>query len=114
MDDARNKARALTQEMRTSDWPPWRALRGFLKEQGIALKDAAMVERFPESQGDFGVLVTRDARVFSFVFKPGSKGDIRRRTADVQIAYWREEVTERDRFAYAEEIDAAMEVLAEE
>jgi len=89
-------------------------LRSFLRDQQIALPDAAMADRFPEDQGDFGVLVTRDRRVFTFLFSVGATGDIQQCTSDVKIANWREAVSAEERFAYSDAIEAALGVLEDE
>lgn len=109
--EAKELARSLTEDMRTSEHPTWRCLREFLSEQSIDIRDAAMGDRFPESRGDFGIVVTRDGHVFTFTFLPGSDGDIRQRTRDVRIARWRERVEADDRYAYEDRIAAALELL---
>jgi hypothetical protein len=112
--DMSEGAKYFTRELRESDDPSWVRLREFLQMQGIDLADAAIGDRFTESDGDFGVLVTHDDRVFTFTFLPGGRGDITRMIRETTIQDWRERTSERDRFTYGNEIAAAKQVLVEE
>jgi hypothetical protein len=104
-------AKLFTKEMRSSEDPSWVRLREHLADQGIQVADAAIGDRFTESQGDFGVLVTRDGRVFTFLFSPGGQGDLRQQILDTRIQNWSERRSPDERFAYSGEIAAGLEVL---
>jgi len=92
-------ARRLTQDLRTSDEASWRAVREHLIEAEFDPQESAVGDLFPEDTGDFGVLVTGDRRVFTFMVgqEPirGQRGNWR---------WWvsiDQRVDARSRFAYA-------------
>lgn len=60
----REKARRLTEALRTSDTSVWVAIREFLTERGIDPNKSAVGEWGPEQAGEVGVLVTPDRKAF--------------------------------------------------
>jgi hypothetical protein len=88
-------------------------LREFLPGEGIDPADAAMANLFPELQGDFGVVVTRDGGAFTFTFSPG-QGDMTQRRLGVHVTRWRERSDSKSRYPYDEEIRAALDLLRDE
>jgi hypothetical protein len=108
-DSHHDDARRLTGDLRTSSEPSWKAVRDFLIDAGFDPQESAVGDLFPESAGDFGVLVTPDRRVFTFEVGwewVRAEGGKRR--------WWvkhRECVEASDRFAYATAAFAAMTLL---
>jgi hypothetical protein len=105
-------ARRLTEELRTSDKPQWKAVRRFLTDTGFDPQESAVGDLFPEQPGDFGVLVTAERRVFTFEvgWEPVRAEQGKRR-------WWvthSELVNAEDRFAYAPAAFAAMSLLEKE
>jgi hypothetical protein len=103
-------SRRLTDDMRSSDDDSWVVMRSFLRDQGMSPDSVAMADRFTESDGDFGVVVTADGRAFTFIISPTRPSD----SAEFEVVRWKERVNADDRFAYEPEIAGAMEVLADE
>jgi hypothetical protein len=85
----RSTAELSTELLRTSDDWLYVRLRQLLPEHGVDVASDVLADLFPDDvdQG-FGVMVTADRRVFTFVFHYGRKGDLKTRAATGFLWDW--------------------------
>ena len=87
---AKSTAALSTELLRSSDDPLYRRLRELLPELGIDVGRDVLADLFPDDGNqEFGVVVTRDHRVFTFVFHYG-RGDLSAQTATGFLADWKD------------------------
>lgn len=105
-------ARQHTGSLRRSTQPRWERLRSRLELAGIRLEDAAVASKNTEDRAlEFGLLVARDGRAFSFEFD--SLGDDEGRDIspeDARVTSW-EELDQGRMEIYRREIDIGRELL---
>jgi hypothetical protein len=98
------RAKSLTDALRSGEEPLWSGLRGFLQGEGFDPNGSAIGDLFPEDTGEFGVAVTQDRRAFNFVV--GRRKGV--------VLDWHELTDADSRFAYSASIFAAMTLLESE
>ncbi|MET9312340.1 hypothetical protein ABZX12_10960 [Kribbella sp. NPDC003505] len=83
-------ARLSTTLLRTSQGQPYKRLRELLPSQGVDLEGDVLADLFPDDvDQDFGVIVTVDRRVFTFVLLCyGRRGDLKAQLADARVGDW--------------------------
>lgn len=81
-----SQAAMLTGKLRTSDDPLFVKLRDLLSGLGIDTQTALLAQLFPDDvDQEFGVLVTNDRHVFTFVLHYGRRGDLNTQLAMATI-----------------------------
>jgi len=106
-------AELSTRLLRTSDDPLFARLRHLLPEWGIDIQQDVLADLFPDdADQEFGVVVTTDRRVFTFVLHYGRKGDLKAQAASAVLADWTEISTRWESSPYAQNVRDAVELIA--
>lgn len=101
-----------TELMRTSTDPLFVRLRQLLGERGIDVHSDVLADLFPDDvTQEFGVLVTRDHRVFTFIVHLGLRGDLRTQAATAVLADWTDITGQWRSTPYAPSVRDAFAVL---
>ncbi len=109
MDDS--TAALSTDLLRTSKDPVFRRLREVLTEQGIDVEADVLAQFFPDaSDGEFGVVVTTDHRVYTFVLRYGA-GDLNTQAAKAVLHEWHNITDTWDASPYGTDVRDALELL---
>lgn len=66
----------------------WTLVRECLRAEGVEPNDAAMAEVIHEQEGPFGVLLTRDRRLFTYQVALATQGDIAEMFAHSELTEW--------------------------
>lgn len=81
----------LTRNLRRSDDRLFARLRELLPEFGIDVGTALLAEFFPDDvDQEFGVLVSADRAVFTFVLHYARRGDLNTQVRTATISHWRD------------------------
>lgn len=84
-----SQAAHLTRSLRGSDDPLLARVRELLTGRGIDVKTAVLAQLFPDDvDQEFGVLLTPDHRVITFVMHHARKGDLAAQLANSIIYEW--------------------------
>lgn len=82
-------AELSTELLRTSEDPLYVRLRELLAEQSVNIFSGVLADLFPDDvDQEFGVMVTADRQVATFVFHYGRKGDLKTRMATGTLRDW--------------------------
>jgi hypothetical protein len=99
-------ASAMTSALRASEHPAWKLLRERVTEEGLDPRLCAVGDLLPdmsgENDGDHGVLVAPDGRVFGFTVSVFQR---RRELLEAHIVEWREFTSEGPLFAHRDAIE---------
>jgi hypothetical protein len=114
LDELVSMARTNTAQLHEDPSPRWKRIRVALRDEGVAPNDAAIGILFPDGSVEFGIIATRDGRVFSFELQDGEMGDLDRRFQEGSLYSWDELLDESQRAAYAGPIQAARRLLQDE
>lgn len=88
---ADSQAAHLTRMLRNSDDPLFARTRELLPEFGVDIGSARLAQFFPDDvDQEFGVLVTAERKVFTFVLHYGRRGDLKSQLRASKIADWRD------------------------
>lgn len=113
----RKVAARYTPMLRGSEEPRWERLRRKLEEVGVTATDAAIGTLFPDDvRLEFGVVVARDGRCFSFDFdfRRDAEGKPNPPPADATIGSWEQLGSHETTSTYARAVGAARELLGQE
>jgi hypothetical protein len=82
-------AELSTELLRSSEDPLWSRLRQLLTEHGVDISTDILADLFPDDvDQEFGVVVTKERKVATFVFHYGRQGDLKAQAATGTIHYW--------------------------
>jgi hypothetical protein len=88
---AETTAQLSTSLLRASNEPLYRRLRELLTGYGVDVEADVLADLFPDDvDQEFGVLVTTERRVFTFVLVYGRRGDLNTQAAEAVIREWNE------------------------
>jgi hypothetical protein len=105
-----------TRDLRHSDEPRWRRLRQRLEQEGLAIEDAVVADKNTEDTSlEFGIVVARDGRAFSFEFD-WLRDEEGRELAyeDARVSSWEEIDQWRKETTYGRELEIGREILKRE
>src|SRR5687768_6039119 len=113
MSGTKDWARRLTEALRSSDEQKWKAVREFLRGEGIDPNGTVIADLFGDDVNqEFVVLVSRDGRVFTFDFVSPLPGWPKRaRDKGVVVGHWSERSSAEERFPYEQAIQTGLELL---
>lgn len=84
-----SQAAHLTRMLRNSDDPLFARIRELLPEFGVDIRSARLAQFFPDDvDQEFGVLVTAERNVFTFVHHYGRRGDLKSQLRASKLADW--------------------------
>jgi hypothetical protein len=99
-------ASVMTGALRTSEHPAWKLVRARVGEEGWTRANCAIADLLPdlsgENEGDHGVLVAPEGRVFSFTVTVLER---RRALLDAHIVEWREFMDQGPLYAHRDAIE---------
>jgi len=108
--DAVIHARNLTQMLRSDPRPYWTRVRELFRSRGVSPEEAVIADTFPDDVDFvFGVVISQNRRVFQFDFEHYEKD-----VEDGNFTAWRDVTDSYLDKTYALEVQAGLEMLAEQ
>lgn len=105
-------AQLSTRLLRTSPDQPYRRLRELLPTVGVDPTLDVLADLFQDDvDQEFGVLVTTNKRVFTFVLHYGRRGDLRKMAASAIISDWCDITEVWHKSPCAEQVIEALQIL---
>lgn len=111
---AREHARFLTEQLRSSQEPLFARLRTLLPEHGLPIEKLVMGQLFADDvDQEFGVAVTDQRRAFTFVLHYARRGDLGAQTENAVLHPVKEITESWSSSAYRDYVQGAFEVMDE-